>query len=438
MIIIRGREPIIPQSERQIGTNYDANSENRQFQIKRFSSNGVDLAALDFKLNLEYADRTLDTCLLDAVVDDENITLNWEIPASCVQQKGTVWASVRGHDANGTVKWATNRCHFYVGGTVDSPGASSGQLTELEQLEARIQEKTNTLDANEANRQAAEAERVQNEETRQANEAMWQQQAEEAIREAQNTVKEAQYTLSSAQESEEAASKSAANAAQDAETAETKAREAAGTAERLQKILENMSGFDGSASSVAAVDTEGLVVDAGKDSNVQALINAIAAKVVNELVTSETFSQTLAGYLTKSGLVNNALATEAGVAALDAVMGKTLADKDADLQRQITEQNSDLDTRMFPTGQKISAALFSQVQGGHVYGYVCFPIRPSSAPEIIITSFNIAWIKVVDNPAVSSMRYDRYGFVMDITDAELAGIIAGKFADVSFNIGYVQ
>lgn len=50
-------------------------------------------------------------------------------------------------------------------------------------------------------------------------------------------------------------------------------------------------------------------------------------------------------------LTNNALATTPGVSALDAVMGKTLADKDANLQNQITQLNGDLRifNRSFPT-----------------------------------------------------------------------------------------
>lgn len=48
--------------------------------------------------------------------------------------------------------------------------------------------------------------------------------------------------------------------------------------------------------------------------------------------------------LTRADLVNNALATTPGIAALDAVMGKTLSDKDANLQQQITQLNSNFGT----------------------------------------------------------------------------------------------
>lgn len=55
-------------------------------------------------------------------------------------------------------------------------------------------------------------------------------------------------------------------------------------------------------------------------------------------------------------LVNNALATEAGVAALDAAMGKTLQDQITNNKNDITQLNSKLDTH-FPPG-------IAQIQSG--------------------------------------------------------------------------
>jgi hypothetical protein len=71
------------------------------------------------------------------------------------------------------------------------------------------------------------------------------------------------------------------------------------------------------ASGITVVDTEGILTEKGKATALQAFIDAVADRVMNKL-------------LTKAGLVNNGLATEAGVAALDAVMGKTLLDKIGD------------------------------------------------------------------------------------------------------------
>lgn len=59
--------------------------------------------------------------------------------------------------------------------------------------------------------------------------------------------------------------------------------------------------------------------------------------------------------LTRADLVNNALATTPGIAALDAVMGKTLSDKDADLQQQITQVNSNLNGATLTSNGSVDA-----------------------------------------------------------------------------------
>lgn len=91
------------------------------------------------------------------------------------------------------------------------------------------------------------------------------------------------------------------------------------------------AGYDGTASSVTATDTHDIIgAGAGKKSTVQALLDAIAQKLVEKVVTSDTFQTVLAKYL-----VNNGLTTEAGKFGLDAAFGKNLQD-------QITEQNSNI------------------------------------------------------------------------------------------------
>ena len=344
MIIIRGREAIIPQAERQIGTTYDGNSENRQFQVRRLTPGGVDLSGLIFKLNLQYADNDLDTCLLDKVVEDDFVILNWEIPSSCVSRAGTVWASIRGLDSFGTVKWATNRCAFYVEPVVPTPGKPE-HLTEFEQLEKRIEEKTQTLDANETNRQEAEKIRVTNEEKRLANEALWQQQAEEAIKKAGETLTAAGKSAKDAQ----TAKTGAETAKSDALTYANKSKRyaiggveegdlndnAKYYCEEARKAAEQAAGnasFDGTADTVKATDTQGLVGSKGGKTVVQRLLDKIAEIIVNKVVTTDTFQAQLGKYL-----VNNGLATVAGKTALDAAYGKILAD-------QVTKLNSDLGT----------------------------------------------------------------------------------------------
>ena len=90
----------------------------------------------------------------------------------------------------------------------------------------------------------------------------------------------------------------------------------------VKELIQGLGGFDGKASSVSAVDLLGLLGTENAKSTVQALIDVIADKVLNQL-------------LSRSNVVNNALTTEEGYA-LDARMGKSLQD-------QITAQNSNLE-----------------------------------------------------------------------------------------------
>ena len=69
----------------------------------------------------------------------------------------------------------------------------------------------------------------------------------------------------------------------------------------------------------------------------QALLDKIAQKLIEKVVTSDTFQTVLAKYL-----VNNGLTTEAGKFGLDAAFGKNLQD-------QITQQNSNLATAIYST-----------------------------------------------------------------------------------------
>lgn len=348
MITVVGRKLIIPETDKQIGTTYDNNSEVRHLRINRITTGGVDLSNLRFKLDLEYADTTLDTCLLDAEVQDEYILLTWTIPDSCVAHKGTVWAAVRAYDENGTVKWATNRGPLYVDHTIFDGEAYSGKLTEFEQLEERITQKTETLDANESERQAAEEQRKENEERRVNNEAEWQEQAEAAITRADEILEAATDKAQEAASSATSAGQSATIATQKAEVATTKAAEAAASAERAQQA----AGCDGTAQSISAIDTQGLLTEIGGNSNAQALLDELALRVATQLVSNTAFTAELLKYVAKSQIVNNLLATETGNV-LDAVQGKALADMigntadlpggAADIVSAIVTQNNNFD-----------------------------------------------------------------------------------------------
>ena len=445
MITVVGRKLIIPETDKQIGTTYDNNSEVRHIRINRITTGGVDLSSLRFRLDLEYADTTLDTCLLDVEVQDEYVLLIWTIPAACLTHKGTVWIAIRAYDENGTVKWATNRGAVYVGHTIFDGEAYNGHLAEFEQLEERITQKMEILDTNESERQTAEEQREANEERRINNEAEWQRQALAAIDTANATLETAtekaatatraadtattkaaeasdsaasasQSAATATQEAETAttkaseasdsaasASQSAATATQEAETATTKAAEAsdsaasasqsattatqkaetattkageadasatsagqsatiatqkaevattkaaeaAASAERAQQA----AGCDGTAQSISAIDTQGLLTEIGGNSNAQALLDELALRVATQLVSNTEFTAELLKYVAKSQIVNNLLATETGNV-LDAAQGKVLVDMigntanlpggAADIVSAIVTQNSNL------------------------------------------------------------------------------------------------
>ena len=103
--------------------------------------------------------------------------------------------------------------------------------------------------------------------------------------------------------------------------ATTKAAEAAASAERAQQA----AGCDGTAQSISAIDTQGLLTEIGGNSNAQALLDELALRVATQLVSNTAFTAELLKYVAKSQIVNNLLATETGNV-LDAVQGKALVD----------------------------------------------------------------------------------------------------------------
>ena len=384
MITVRGRQLIIPESDKQIGTQYDNNSETRRFRIDRLTIGGIDIANLDYHLDLRYANNQLDTSVLSKEVTEDAITLIWTVPASCVQQVGTVWIALRGSDDFGTIKWATNQGALYVGRTINTPEGVETGLSELEELEKRIEQKESQIDANEQSRQAAEKIRIQNEQNHLNNEALWQKQAEVAIKDAQDTLAAANEAKSAAERSASSAASSKSAAETAASTATTKAGEAVSSASaaassksaaetaaskattkageaadsesaaekaatraesaasKVEEAIEGIGSFNGKASSVSAVDTQGMVTEEpGGQSTVQALIDALALKIKEELVSDDSLMEKLALYVAKSSIVNNGLtAADVEGMVLDARQANeniegTLASKLRDLNSDI-------------------------------------------------------------------------------------------------------
>ena len=110
-------------------------------------------------------------------------------------------------------------------------------------------------------------------------------------------------------------------------------------AEHLNKIesalqeygasIDELAATGGTAAKVKATDTYGLVVDALGESTAQALIDAIANKVVNELIN-------------KNKIVNNLLATDASTV-LAGTQGAALDKRLVAAENAVTQLNSDLD-----------------------------------------------------------------------------------------------
>lgn len=141
---------------------------------------------------------------------------------------------------------------------------------------------------------------------------------------------------------------------------------AAASAAEARQIAEGFGGFDGTAASVTATDTYGLVVAALGESTTQALIDAIANKVINELVA-------------KSQIINNLLATVPGNA-LDAVQGKKLMDLYTRLNGESFGVNPS-----YPGFPKIWGHVFTN--NGNQYGNAagdCYYLAISSEGKLLI------------------------------------------------------
>lgn len=127
--------------------------------------------------------------------------------------------------------------------------------------------------------------------------------AQEAIDEAETTLQAANTAKADAQSNAEAAAASASAAEASKTAAAQSAAAAAASAAEAEQVAEGLGGFNGSAASVTAVDTQGMVVETGKNTNAQALFNALALKVAQELVSNEELAQQLASYVAKTDIV---------------------------------------------------------------------------------------------------------------------------------------
>ena len=141
MIFLRERQLIFTNRENYIGTPYDDNSENRIIEMDRVSGNGVDLASLTFRMDLKYKNGGKDTCILEKEIHEDKILLMWKIENNMLQVPGTMFINIRAFDEEGYVKYSSFQAAVYVEPIINTSGSYTGKLTELEQLEIRIENK---------------------------------------------------------------------------------------------------------------------------------------------------------------------------------------------------------------------------------------------------------------------------------------------------------
>ena len=154
------------------------------------------------------------------------------------------------------------------------------------------------------------------------------QNAQKAVDDIQSAIETATSKASEAAGSATAADTSKKAAASSAAAADNSKTQAAASAAGAKKIAQGLGDFDGTAAKVKTADTYGLVVSALGESTAQALIDAIANKVVNELIN-------------KNKIVNNLLATDASTV-LAGTQGAALDKRLMEAEKAVTKLNSDM------------------------------------------------------------------------------------------------
>lgn len=165
MISIIGKQMIFPNEEQTFVIS-DDETVSREFIMRRYEADRIDLSALTFRLDLQYKSGAKNTALLVKSIQDETITLLWDVTKEDFPETGTVFIDMRAFDDTGAVRWTTVKTPIFVETTIDTPGDYKGDLSELEQMEAAI---SKVLDS-EADRVAAENQRVLNETVREEKE----------------------------------------------------------------------------------------------------------------------------------------------------------------------------------------------------------------------------------------------------------------------------
>ena len=223
---------IIPPEERTVAVLGDQMSAYRIFVIDRYVPEGADLSALSFRLDIRYSPTEKNSALLVKTVTETKIELRWDIIQNDLPYTGTMFIQIRANDEQGTVKWRSAEAAVYCEQGISSEGGFTGDLSELETLEAKVSEVVDS----ENGRIQAEKEREANEKARQEAET----QRETAETERVNAEKERAEEYEKIVKECEAAADSANNSVLTAETAET----AAGHNVKIKNKLGVVSSFE--------------------------------------------------------------------------------------------------------------------------------------------------------------------------------------------------
>lgn len=155
MILVKDQRLYIPSGEDHIGTTYDNQTGSRTFKLERLTSSGADLSELNFYLDLKFENGAYDTVILKKTVEQDVLYLEWEILNQTLKVPGAALINLRAYNANGVEKYSSFRSAVYVEEVNNTPENYDGSLTELEQLEKRINESIE--DAETATEEASEA-----------------------------------------------------------------------------------------------------------------------------------------------------------------------------------------------------------------------------------------------------------------------------------------
>ena len=137
MISVIGKQLIFPNEEQRFVMG-DGETVSRTFVLNRYEADRIDLSPLTFRLDVEYKGGQKDTMLLVKTIAEERVYLQWDVKAGDLKENGTVFVALRAFDTDGVARWTSAKTPIFINNIIDTPGSWDGDLTELEQMEARI------------------------------------------------------------------------------------------------------------------------------------------------------------------------------------------------------------------------------------------------------------------------------------------------------------